>query len=162
MALEEQYLGVYLSGHPTESYEKIRRGKQVRPIIDSLAGEKNRILYYVKDIREIRTKKGEQMAFLEGNDSSGEISVTVFPKLYRRIRSEMATNKVYYIEGKVEESSFNQELQLLAEMILPVTKLEVEIADRSHIFIKGVCSIAHKSSKLLQVRLWLHPTLKFR
>lgn len=127
LAEEEKYLGVYLSGHPAEGFEHVRRAKKVQNIVDSLAGEKISILYYVKDVREIRTKRGEQMAFLEGDDASGEISVTLFPKLYRQVRSQMAVGSVFYVEGKIEESSFNGELQLLAETVIPAATLEGQL-----------------------------------
>ncbi|MHC5249431.1 DNA polymerase III subunit alpha [Enterococcus sp. LJL90] len=129
--LEEDYLGIYLSGHPTEGFHKLRKAKKIQSITDSLAGQKNRVLYYLRDLREIRTKKGELMAFLEGNDSSGEISVTIFPQLYRRVMGILEVNQVYYIEGKVEESSYNQELQLLAENIQPAIQMEGQIADQT-------------------------------
>ncbi|MDH6365256.1 DNA polymerase-3 subunit alpha [Enterococcus sp. PF1-24] len=130
LALEEQYLGVYLSGHPSESYPKLRRTKQVATVADLLKGEKTKLLLYIKDIREIRTKKGEQMAFLKGSDSSGEISVTIFPKLYRQVRGSIQLNSVCYVEGKIEESNYNQELQLLAEQVADASLLESQLTDQ--------------------------------
>lgn len=127
LQLEEDYLGVYLSGHPTEGFENIRRMKKIRPITDSVTGEKIAILYYIRDIREIMTKRGEKMAFLDGNDVSGEMSVTVFPKLYRKVRQSIKENGVCFIEGKVEESSYNHEMQLLAENLVLAEELEAQL-----------------------------------
>src|SRR5699024_6901421 len=107
--LEEQYLGVYLSGHPAEKFGILQERAHVQQVTDLVANQKVRILLYVRDIREIRTKKGEQMAFIEGNDATGELSVTIFPKLYRHVRQTFAVGDVLYLEGKAEISKYNQE-----------------------------------------------------
>lgn len=116
--LEEQYLGVYLSGHPAEKFGILQERAHVQQVTDLVANQKVRILLYVRDIREIRTKKGEQMAFIEGNDATGELSVTIFPKLYRHVRQTFAVGDVLYLEGKAEISKYNQELQLIADTLL--------------------------------------------
>ncbi|MGM0124626.1 DNA polymerase III subunit alpha [Enterococcus sp. AZ194] len=117
LELEDKYLGIYLSGHPTENYERIHLAKQVTPIADISPGQTVHLLVYIRSIREIRTKKGEQMAFIEGNDVSGEVSLTVFPKTYRMSRTFLKENLVILVSGKVEKSTYNQELQVLAETI---------------------------------------------
>ena len=58
------------------------------------------------------------MAFIEGNDATGELSVTIFPKLYRHVRQTFAVGDVLYLEGKAEISKYNQELQLIADTLL--------------------------------------------
>ena len=131
LLLEDDLLGVYLSGHPVEQYKKIRQWKKVQEVAEVVSGQQTKLLFYIRGIREIRTKKGEQMAFLEGNDASGEISVTIFPNLYRQIRSEVAENQVIYLEGKVETSKFNGELQILAHHILLASSLEEQISDET-------------------------------
>lgn len=117
LALEEEYLGVYLSGHPVEQFHKLKQFKQVTDIANLVPNEQVRILLYVRKIREIRTKKGEQMAFVEGTDASRELSVTIFPLIYRQVRSLIEENAVLYIEGKVEVSRYNGEIQLIADKI---------------------------------------------
>lgn len=124
LALEEEYLGLYLSGHPTESFPKVKRLKAVSAVSELLEGQRSRVLFYIKEIREIRTKKGEKMAFLEGGDASGELSVTLFPAVYRRFVRSLAAGQVVLLYGKTERSRYNQELQLLAEEVAPAEELE--------------------------------------
>lgn len=131
LAMEEDLLGVYLSGHPVQQFSKIRQRKNVQDVAELVANQPVQVLLYIKNIREIRTKKGEQMAFLEGNDASGDISVTVFPTLYRHIRTNVALSQVLYIEGKAETSSFNGELQILASRIEQASQMEEKIADKT-------------------------------
>lgn len=115
---EEEHLGVYLSGHPTEGYGKLRLMRHLQMVADLVPQQQAEVLLYIKTIREIRTKKGEKMAFLDGNDYTGELSVTVFPALYRQL-STIDENSVYLIKGKVEVSRYDQTLQILAEKIEP-------------------------------------------
>lgn len=131
LALEEEYLGVYLSGHPVQQYQKLQQLKQTIAIADLVPNERVRILFYVRQIREIRTKKGEQMAFLEGTDASKEVSITVFPTLYRHIRSDVAENAVLYVEGKVEVSRYNGEIQLIADKIELAEKAQAQLTDQT-------------------------------
>ncbi|MGG5315942.1 DNA polymerase III subunit alpha [Enterococcus sp. AZ072] len=112
---EEKYLGLYVSGHPTENYPKLKRQRNIRLTSDVVPGQNATILIYLKELREIRTKKGEQMAFLNGNDQSGELSLTIFPILYRKVRNMIHLDQVYLVSGKIEKSSYDQSLQLLVE-----------------------------------------------
>ncbi|WP_313631567.1 DNA polymerase III subunit alpha [Enterococcus devriesei] len=128
---EEQYLGLYVSGHPTENFPKLLKQKDLRAITELSVGSRSKILFYLKDIREIRTKKGEQMAFLTGNDQSGEISLTIFPQTYRRIRNALELEKVYLVAGKVERSRYDQALQLLVEELELAETAEENISDQT-------------------------------
>ena len=131
LALEEEYLGVYLSGHPVEQFQKLHQLKQITDIADLVPNERVRILLYVRKIREIRTKKGEQMAFVEGTDASKEVSVTIFPIVYRQVRSLIEENAVLYIEGKVEVSRYNGEIQLIADKIDLAENVQNKIASQT-------------------------------
>lgn len=127
---EEQYLGLYVSGHPTENFPKLLKQKDLQPITELSVGSHGKILFYLKDVREIRTKKGEQMAFLTGNDQSGEISLTIFPQTYRRLRKEIELETVYLVQGKVERSRYDQAIQLLVEEMTPAQNAEDDISDK--------------------------------
>lgn len=131
LAQEEQYLGVYLSGHPAEEFKKLTKLKQVMTINDIVENQAVRLLIYVKDVRTIRTKKGEQMAFVEGDDSTGSISLTLFPGVFRSVRQSVEVGKVYYVEGKVERSKYNQELQVLVNTISEAAPMESSISDKT-------------------------------
>lgn len=126
---EEKYLGLYVSGHPTENYPKIKRQRNIRSVSDILPGQNASLLIYLKDLREIRTKKGEQMAFLNGNDQSGELSLTIFPILYRKIRNEIQLDQVYLVSGKIEKSRYDQSLQMLVEEFDSADAVEHELAE---------------------------------
>ncbi|MFV0559496.1 MAG: DNA polymerase III subunit alpha [Enterococcus sp.] len=124
LELEEQYLGAYLSGHPTEGYKYLKLAKRTQQVADIVPNQHVRTLLYIKNIREIRTKKGELMAFVDGSDSSGELTVTCFPNLYRKERALFQEGEVIYVEGKSERSTYNQELQIIAEHVVDPDMIE--------------------------------------
>ncbi|MGX6961387.1 DNA polymerase III subunit alpha [Vagococcus xieshaowenii] len=127
LTFEEELLGAYVSGHPVNQYKSIKLVKQAINISQSLVGKHQTFLVYLKKIREIRTKKGETMAFLEVSDESGDLSLTVFPSAYRKFYSQLKEHNVYLVSGKVEESRYNQERQLLVEQLEPIETLSQQI-----------------------------------
>ncbi|TLG79891.1 DNA polymerase III subunit alpha [Vagococcus zengguangii] len=127
LSFEEEFLGAYVSGHPANQYKSIKVVKQATNIAQALVGKHQSFIVYLKKSREIRTKKGETMAFLEVSDETGDLSLTVFPILYRKLYDQIKVNQVYWVSGKVEESRYNQERQLLVEQLQPITVLEQAI-----------------------------------
>lgn len=137
--LEEQYLGVYVSGHPTESYPTLKSERHVQMISELLPKQNVHLLLYVRGIREIRTKKGEQMAFVDANDPTGEVSLTIFPNVYRHVRQTFSVDDVIYVEGKTEISTYNQELQIIVDQIVLAEKMkDIKMVPTCYIRLTGI------------------------
>lgn len=130
LAKEEEYAGMYLSGHPVEEYQTLASLYDAVTTEQLEVGAKAYLFVYSKSIRVIRTKKGEAMAFLTGSDVSGEVSLTIFPRLYRAIRSQLKENEVYLVCGKVEKSNYNQEIQLLVEEMTEAQVLQKQLTEK--------------------------------
>ncbi|MFV0558033.1 MAG: DNA polymerase III subunit alpha [Enterococcus sp.] len=124
LAFENLYLGVYLTSHPVSQFKNIRQTYPLQLTSELIANQRGHILLYVTNIREIRTKKGELMAFVDGDDQSGALSLTVFPELYRQTRQQWEENECYYISGRCEVSKFNGQLQLIVERVELAKTLE--------------------------------------
>lgn len=129
LTFEENLLGVYVSGHPIQEYDDLRRKWQTTQLSDLVPGTTVLLLGYLKNIREIRTKKGEKMAFLDIMDLGAERSVTLFPELYRRVQRDLLLEHVYLIEGKVETSRYNGEVQLLAQKLQLAASVRKDTSD---------------------------------
>ncbi|MDR2832660.1 MAG: DNA polymerase III subunit alpha [Streptococcaceae bacterium] len=128
---EKKYLGIYLSTHPLEQFSSIKH----QSIIELGENEQTQILVQIKSIKKIRTKKNEQMSFLKVEDETGELDVTVFPNVYRKVQNLLIDEMILVITGKVEKSKFNENLQLLAETIEDA-KEALEVMSRETLFIK--------------------------
>lgn len=116
LAMEDKYLGAYLSGHPIEQYQSMIIDKHVTVTADLIADKTVTLVIYLTKVKTIRTKRGDQMAFLTGNDLTGDVNVTVFPNLYRLVNEWIDKNQVVIITGKTEINRGN--VQVLATTIV--------------------------------------------
>lgn len=104
LRMEKEVLGFYLSNHPVSVYEKYFPALKVHSLFGSALPNSNRkAVVYIGEIKKIRTKKGEQMAFLTISDSSGEMEAVVFPNIFKKISPILQQGKILVIEGKAEE-----------------------------------------------------------
>lgn len=111
---EAEYLGAYVSGHPVEKYDRVRQHYHVPDISDLAPEQTVHLVLFIRRIKVIRTKKGDQMAFVTGQDATGEISVTLFTGVYQRVSEWLQTGQVVFITGKVEQ---RRDLQVVANQI---------------------------------------------
>ncbi|MGX9135558.1 DNA polymerase III subunit alpha [Rummeliibacillus sp. JY-2-4R] len=104
LQFEKEVLGFYISTHP------VQRVKQEQQI-NSSSAESIRKLHgrqFVKlvgqivSIKQIRTKKGELMSFVELEDETGSISVTIFPKEYLNIVEWIKEDQIVLAEGVID------------------------------------------------------------
>ncbi|GEK27792.1 DNA polymerase III subunit alpha [Furfurilactobacillus siliginis] len=114
LAHEAEVLGAYLSGHPVEQYTGLARRLNTSPVVELTVGQQATVLLYTSRIREIRTKKGDKMAFVSGNDPSGELSITIFPRMYQNVESWIAPEQVVVVTGKIDTG---RQLEIVADKL---------------------------------------------
>lgn len=103
LAYERAVLGLYLSSHPISIYESNLQLANFSSIAElSSRSNRVRIGIYVTNIKKIRTKKGESMAFLTVSDQTDEIEAVVFPTVYRQINSLLVPGSLLILDGKLE------------------------------------------------------------
>lgn len=102
--LEMEVLGFYLSTHPIER-EKEQRQKN----FDELKSLKHKpdkdrviVLGMIEDIKRIRTKKGDAMAFVTLQDDTGPASVTLFPEEYAKYNAILKEQAIIEVQGTIE------------------------------------------------------------
>ena len=96
---EYDTFGFYLSYHPVQNKRKNN--------INSCMIEKNfnkviDIYLLVDKIREIKTKKGDKMAFVTGSDEYKEVDLVMFPKVYEN-NYNINKGDILLVTGKVEK-----------------------------------------------------------
>lgn len=122
LAYEKELLGVYISGHPLENYTQAFRQCHAQAIAQlPAAGQGATILVYLTSMKTIRTKRGEQMAFLKVEDLTGEVEVTVFPRTFRQAQEVLSTGAILLLRGKMDQRP-NQRAQpqFIADQITTV------------------------------------------
>lgn len=101
---EKEVLGQYLSSHPVSVYESYYPILDAVKISDlSIHSKQWKICAFLSDVKKIRTKKGEAMAFLNISDQSGDIEAVIFPNVYTRLSPLINKGQIYLFTGKVEE-----------------------------------------------------------
>ena len=119
---EKEVTGVYLSNHPVEIYDAFFRQYSIIPIVDAASNHQVTIGAYMISVKRIRTKKGDEMAFIQMSDPTGEIDGVIFPREYTRYLPVIREGEVLLIQGKVE--SRQDRLQVIVQSIQQAKKTD--------------------------------------
>ncbi len=104
LALEKESCGMYLSGHPLDAYEWLQ------PLLHTVSlaqldampdGTMVKVLCTLQGIKRLRTKNGEDMAFVTIEDKSAQTEGIVFPKLFAISVSRLTPDRLLFLTGKV-------------------------------------------------------------
>ncbi|WP_391202538.1 DNA polymerase III subunit alpha [Psychrobacillus sp. L4] len=117
LQFEKEVLGQYFSEHPTVSVKKTvsERIDNIWDVQQSTKEWKVKIVGLIQEIKRIRTKKGESMAFVTVQDETGSISVILFPEEYTRFNLLLEEQTIIRIEGKSERR--NGRTQIITKLI---------------------------------------------
>ena len=114
LQFEKEAVGFYLSEHPValerakwrEVNATTKGINQMRP--NSFI----KLVGMVENIRQIRTKKGELMAFIQLQDEYGAISTTLFPQSYNEVIGWIKEDRIVYVEGILEFRNGNSQIKV--------------------------------------------------
>ncbi|MBM7554978.1 DNA polymerase III subunit alpha [Thalassobacillus pellis] len=137
LALEKEVLGIYLSSHPLEDYRAKLRKNGFIPF-SKMTGlkQKKRLKAcgVVEHIKQIRTKRGDPMAFMTVSDEQEETETVIFPELYRKVKPWLSEEMIICFEGNVEER--NDKMQWLLSNIWPFSEENLSGTEERKLFIK--------------------------
>ncbi|WP_414049933.1 DNA polymerase III subunit alpha [Macrococcus animalis] len=121
-SFELSYLGFYISKHPIES---LFNQLQYLPLyrINQKANDQY-ILVWIEDLRRIRTKKGQPMAFVNAMDGIHHIDLVVFPTTFYQYETLIQTNHPLIIKGKFDQK---KEQQLIVSEVVTVEDFKSRI-----------------------------------
>lgn len=128
---EQEWLGVGISQHPLVQLSK----NPLYPITslrDLSEGQATTVLVEIQSIRVIRTKKGENMAFLQVSDSKTKLEVTVFADRYRQFKDFLHEGSFYYLNGKVQARDGRLQLVLNNLKEAVSERFWIQAADHEH------------------------------
>ncbi len=105
-AKEKEALGFYITGHPLTRYQElVRRLTSFDTQNLEEAPDKSEVALcgMVAAFKEIRTKKGKRMAFIDLEDLKGKVEVVVFNDVYEKVASLFQSDIPIYVKGTVEQ-----------------------------------------------------------
>ncbi len=114
---EREVLGFYLSEHPALEMKKTLQEKVVDLVAVPDVKERSmlKVAGMIREIKRIRTKKGEAMAFLTLQDETGELSCTIFPRQYAASNIHLQELAMVQVSGTMEKR--NGQAQLIVQQI---------------------------------------------
>ncbi|MBA4537112.1 DNA polymerase III subunit alpha [Bacillus aquiflavi] len=103
LLLEKEVLGLYLSDHPVSIYEKALQTIGAK-LLTKITVDHNqeKVGVYISKVKEIRTKRGDSMAFLTISDQSEEVEAVVFPNVFRSLSVILKEGNIVLLQGKME------------------------------------------------------------
>ncbi len=124
LGFEKAATGMYLSGHPMNSYKKFARSPRFTPILDILAKKvpdqkRVSVVGVLGDIKLKQLKNKNTIAYTTIEDISGTVDVIVFSGTLASYRSIMAAGSVVIINGKVSDRE-DRATELICESVEPV------------------------------------------
>ncbi len=105
LMMEKEMIGIFISGHPTDSYRKTIR-QYGCPHIASVINDRNdaqkvKLVAMVASKRIHTTKQGKTMSFVILEDVSGEIEGLLFPKKHEALFNLLNEGEVMLVDGTV-------------------------------------------------------------
>ena len=112
LAYEKEVLGFYFSPHPIKTLKEQRGLKShTTAQFHAMSAETTcQIVAVVTQKKQIRTKKGEPMAFLQLEDEEGALSATIFPRDYMPVMDWLTEEVVIAATGKIEQRGGKNQL----------------------------------------------------
>ena len=137
---EKESTGLYLSGHPLDSYKGFAEAvgaKNTKQILEHEIkdSEKVSLVVQINEVKNKSTKKGDLMAFLTVEDMYDAISVTVFPKLHIKSRAFLNPGEIVHITGRVSESE-DRPAEIICETLEPAKIIEGKTRRYSKLYLR--------------------------
>ena len=121
---EKEYLGLYVSAHPLDSYLQVLSGYHPIGSLTALpAGSVVSVGGLISKYKRTLTKKNDPMAFFTLQDPSGIVEVLVFPKIMTQALPYIELDKLVQVNGKISDK--DGEMKVIAEEISPLPNDEL-------------------------------------
>lgn len=129
MQMEKEMLGVYLTAHPlddvAEDIERIitidtEQMYDQNGICIAHDGQAVTMAGLITAKKQLITKKGQPMAFIDLEDQYGTIETIIFPKTYDKCRDEVEVDNIVVVKGKLDVKEDIP--KLLAESLVSLPK----------------------------------------
>jgi DNA polymerase-3 subunit alpha len=131
IAFEKETIGFYISRHPLSRYQEAIK-KYTNQDTSTLSRQKNgdevKICGLVSGLKEITTKKGDRMAFLNLEDMKGFVEVILFPEVFKAALPCLRGGDPILVRGALDLSEDHVkikglEVRPLPELTLPTDKI---------------------------------------
>lgn len=120
LSWEKELVGTYVSEHPLQPLlEDIRQSVTCfcNELDESMHGQAVTVAGIISGVRQIFTKKGAPMAFVEIEDIQGALEIVVFPRVYEAHQELLVEEQMILVRGKVDAQG-SRSPKVLADKIM--------------------------------------------
>ena len=118
---EKELLGLYISGHPLDSYKHKLENREINiQKLKETAKEKDSVVIggIIEEMRNVMTKNGEKMVFLKMADLSDSIEAVVFPRVLGEFADLFILDSCIVVKGIF--SIRNKEKSIIIDKVKPM------------------------------------------
>ncbi len=112
LALEKEVMGIYVSGHPLESYEELLKKNVTHNTLDFALDEETgetkvndgemAVVGGIISVKTVKTtRNNSMMAFITLEDMAGAVEVILFPKDYEKYKAFLSEDSKILVKGKI-------------------------------------------------------------
>ncbi len=112
LALEKEVMGIYVSGHPLESYEELLKKNVTHNTLDFALDEETgetkvndgdmAVVGGIISVKTVKTtRNNSMMAFITLEDMAGAVEVILFPKDYEKYKAYLSEDSKILVKGKI-------------------------------------------------------------
>ena len=119
LAGEKETLGLWITGHPFDEYEReLRRIAPTRIADLRDDGAKSQVITgLIVAMRTMKTRRGDTMAVLSLDDRSARIEVTLFGDVYNQYRELLVKDAILIFEGGLAHDDYSDTLGMRANSV---------------------------------------------
>lgn len=121
---EKDTLGLYVTGHPIDEYEK-ELAEFVPNRLSSLKSaprQPQKLAGLIIETRVRKTKRGDNMGFVTLDDRTSRMEVTLFGEQYEEYRSQLVKDTVVVIEGEVSYDDYSGSLKARGNRVMTIAE----------------------------------------
>ncbi|CAN2040411.1 hypothetical protein GMMP15_1700061 [Candidatus Magnetomoraceae bacterium gMMP-15] len=122
---EKESLGFFITGHPLEKYiTRLEKFTNTDSISLKELPDKTpvRVGGIITACKIIRTKRGDNMAFLTIEDLKGSVEVVIFSSFYASVTDILVEDKPLLVQGRIQKDE--KSTKIIGDQIIPVEKAE--------------------------------------
>ncbi len=155
LEMEKEVIGIYLSGHPLQSYSaysELCRMNRIAQLYDETKPIKNNAEFSffctVQNVKQHTQKNGSRMAFVDLEDMTGEVEGLVFAEAFASCRELLQRGRAVHIAAKV---SFKDDAPKLIVQTVTAAEKYAELCGGMTLYIKCRSDGSEKLQELLSI-----------
>ena len=143
---EKDTLGLYLTGHPIDRFEKELShfvSCRIADLKPNNRGGSSTIAGFIIAMRMMKNKRGNGMAFATLDDKSGRIEVSVFSEAFSEYRHLLQKDDLLVVEGEASVDDFSGSLKVKANKLMGIAEARNSFARQVMLKVDGDKFVQH-------------------